>query len=521
MKKVLSIIILLVICCYSCSVFAVSYNITTVKDSAILEKVTDDDQGVVENKITKVDTANSEIYGEVNFTNTIYENNEKKNITEIYIMVSENIVNDSSKYETYIKYIEEFANKVYTKNPNTKIGIVGIKGTIRSYTEKNGNLILDDDDQSDIPGSANNTEIVVALTNDIQTLKKGLSNMNTKKESYYVNLQAAIGLARRSYSSGTNRILISLFDNVPSICNGTYSGIQRSEDDDFAKLVKEHNDTVVNETKKEMLTLKNTNVSFILLRPDDTSYDQKWFNAETGETILDYDGSQHVKDLYGTLETPTYGKMYSLSSDSLEKIVTQYIYEDVISKLETTIKNTKIQITFTKEVYDNFNITSLSENSKNIDTSKISSEGKVVWKIDELKENEKVSFKYKLKLKDSNISENILDNIIKVSAISISLEGKSDDIEIKESPTITISLKQSSDGNGDSNSDNNDNDANNGSSSNASKNSSTNSNLKNDPTIAKENFPKAGKIIVAFALISLIGCASIGVVKMINLKDVK
>ena len=46
-------------------------------------------------------------------------------------------------------------------------------------------------------------------------------------------------------------------------------------------------------------------------------------------------------------------------------------------------------------------------------------------------------------------------------------------------------------------------------------------NYTSDPTIAKENFPKAGKIVLTFVLVSLIGCAGVGITKMINLRDVK
>ena len=65
------------------------------------------------------------------------------------------------------------------------------------------------------------------------------------------------------------------------------------------------------------------------------------------------------------------------------------------------------------------------------------------------------------------------------------------------------------------------NNANNNSNNNSNFNSNSNNNLANDATIANEKFPKAGKVVLAFALISLIGCAGIGIAKMINLRDVK
>lgn len=503
--------ILIAICCCSCSVFAASYNIESVKETTTLEKVIDSKQGKIENKITKIDGTNLEVYGEVSFTNTVYESSQQKQMTEIYIMIPENIAVKSTQYESYKKYIEEFAQKVYSKNMNTKIGIIGIKGPVNSYTVTDDNLLTDNDgNEADIPGSADNAEIVTELTNNIQNLKNGLSGMNPKKIKYYTNLQAAIGLARRSYSSGTNRILISLFDNVPLVCNGIQNSIQRTDEDVFSEQVKDHNDAIVSETKKEMLALKNNNISFILLRPDDTSYNQEWCDVETGEIILEYDGSQHVKDLYGTIENPTYGKMYSLNSDGLGKIVTQYIYEDVIEEIGTTLENIEIQVAFTKDIIDNFGITSLVSDDKTIDSSKLESDGKFIWNIAKLNEGETVALKYKLKLKDSNVTSSILDKNISLNNILISLGDKSKDVSMTESPVIKVTQPTNNSGNNDNNQNNSGNNS-----------TGNNENSNNDPTIAKENFPKAGKIVLAFALVSLIGCAGVGITKMINLRDVK
>ena len=511
MKKIISFMILIAICCCSCSVFAASYNIESVKETTTLEKVIDSKQGKIENKITNIDGTNLEVYGEVSFTNTVYESSQQKQMTEIYIMIPENIAVKSTQYESYKKYLEEFAQKVYSKNMNTKIGIIGIKGPVNSYTVTDDNLLTDNDgNEADIPGSADNAEIVTELTNNIQNLKNGLSGMNPKKIKYYTNLQAAIGLARRSYSSGTNRILISLFDNVPLVCNGIQNSIQRTDEDVFSEQVKDHNDAIVSETKKEMLALKNNNISFILLRPDDTSYNQEWCDVETGEIILEYDGSQHVKDLYGTIENPTYGKMYSLNSDGLGKIVTQYIYEDVIEEIGTTLENIEIQVAFTKDIIDNFGITSLVSDDKTIDSSKLESDGKFIWNIAKLNEGETVALKYKLKLKDSNVTSSILDKNISLNNILISLGDKSKDVSMTESPVIKVTQPTNNSGNNDNNQNNSGNNS-----------TGNNENSNNDPTIAKENFPKAGKIVLAFALVSLIGCAGVGITKMINLRDVK
>ena len=87
MKKVVSIIILFVICCYSCSVFAESYKITSVKNSVVVEQVISGKQGKIENKITKVDDSTQNVYGEINFINKASDSKGQKLSTEIYIML--------------------------------------------------------------------------------------------------------------------------------------------------------------------------------------------------------------------------------------------------------------------------------------------------------------------------------------------------------------------------------------------------------------------------------------------------
>lgn len=115
MKKVVSIIILFVICCYSCSVFATSYKIASVKESVVVEKVISGKQGRIENKITKVDDLTQDVYGEINFINKVSDTNGQKLSTEIYIMLPENIVTSSEGYASYKTYVEEFAKKCMQK----------------------------------------------------------------------------------------------------------------------------------------------------------------------------------------------------------------------------------------------------------------------------------------------------------------------------------------------------------------------------------------------------------------------
>ena len=157
--------------------------------------------------------------------------------------------------------------------------------------------------------------------------------------------------------------------------------------------------------------LKSSNINFILLRPDDTSFDQKWYHSDTGEFILDFDGSPYVQELYGTLDIPTYGKMYSLNNNSLEKVVTEYIYEDIMKDIRVDIKSAVIKEYFSKDILENFTI---SFSDENVDITNLKNDGYIVWNIGNLEGNKVASVQYTLKINNMK-NVKLLDKIIAIS----------------------------------------------------------------------------------------------------------
>lgn len=331
-------------------------------------------------------------------------------------MVSENIVNDEEKLNTYVSYIETLATKVFEKSSNTKIGIVGIKGTISDMQEdENGNMIIGENDEATVNGTEDNAEIVLTPSSDSNEIKLSLQNMNSSKTQYRTNLQAAIRLANKSYSNNVNKILICLYDSVPSIAIGVNSHISYggwfSEYATAEEAVTAKHNQIANKTSSEILTLKNNNVDFILLRPDDTSYDETWYNSDTGEVILEFDGSPYVQKIYGTLENPTYGKMYSLNNDTLEQVVTEYIYQDIIEDIRIDIKSAVINEYFSEDIIKNFDITFANEN---VDITNLKDNGYVIWNIGNVQGNKTVSLQYTLQIKDMK-NEELLNKVISTS----------------------------------------------------------------------------------------------------------
>lgn len=417
-KKIIAVMLIFLIIFTFSSTFATGTKtqLEIVQNDAEI-KYLDNNQGNITKKIVNSKLNEGEVSVELSLNNIIKGNEEEKKYenTEIFIILEENIVNKQEKLDKYIAYLDTLTTKVFEKNSNTKIGIIGMKGTVDdSKVNENGKLEIGEKDESNINGSENNAEIVVNLTNKVEDIKSGLQNMNTSKTSYANNFQAAIRLANKSYSKDVNKILISLYDAVPDIAIGVKAMVSYGGTTEYRTVeeaVKGKHEKIANYTSSEILTLKENNIDFILLRPDDTSYDQTWYNMSTGEKELDFDGSPYVQKIYGTMDKPIYGKMYTLTNDSLEKVVTEYIYEDIIKDIGTDIKSAKIKEYFSKEVLENFDITFLNEE---IDTTKIKENGYIEWNIGTVAGNNSATLKYTLKIKDMN-NKNLLDKVISTS----------------------------------------------------------------------------------------------------------
>ncbi len=406
-------------------------------------KYLENNQGYISKTIVDSNKDTGEVTIELKLSNTKKETEqtEKYEDTEVYLLVDENIVKDADKLPKYLKDVESLTKKIFESNSKTKVGIIGIKGTICDLWNEGGKTFEGDKHEGNVPGSDSNAEVVVKLTNNIDSIKNGIKNMNASKNRYYTNLQAAIRLANNSYSKNVNKILISLFDNVPDIAIGVKS--QVSGYGSTKERVIALHEKIATYTKNEILTLKKSNVSFILLRPDDTSYDETWYSLTTGEKLLDFDGSPYVKKLYGTVDNPTYGKMYNFNDSNIETIITENIYQDVKKLIQPDISNTKVVDYFPTDIINNFdfayvgkpNIGTVSDNiDENTNT--------ITWDIGKLEGTNTATLKYKLKIKDMK-NEELLNKTIatneKVVLTYKDSEAKDYTVTLSSSPKIQLS----------------------------------------------------------------------------------
>lgn len=199
---------------------------------------------------------------------------------------------------------------------------------------------------------------------------------------------------------------------------------------------------VATNTKNEILTLKTSKVSFILLRPDDTSYDEKWYSTSTGEFLLDFDGSPYVQKLYGTINNPTYGKMYSFTDENIDTVITENIYEDVSNLIQPDMNTVKIVDYFPNEIINNFDFSYVSEPNIGSSSNSIDTESKTItWNIGTLNGEETATLKYKLKIKDMKNTELLGKTIAtneKVVLTYTDTDSKDYTVELTSSPKIQL-----------------------------------------------------------------------------------
>lgn len=474
-------------------------------------KYLENDQGYLDKKIISSNAETGEVTVQLSLNNKKKEQEGEQvryENTEIFIMVPVSISNEKKK--EYSTYIETLANKVFEANSKTKIGIIGLEGTINdSELDENGNIVWGENNEGDVPGSEDDGEIVVNLTNNVSDLTNGILNMNPDETKYNINLQSAIRLAKNSYSNNVNKILISLYDNVPMVAIGVKNQVSHggifSEYDTIEEAVIGKHEKIVSYTKNEILSLANENIDFILLRPDDTSFDQKWYSTTTGELSLEFDGSPYVQDLYGTLDNPTYGKMYSLNNDSLEKIVTEYIYTDIIETVGTTMESIEVKDYFPQDILNNFDI-SFSD-STNLDFSTLQEEGYITWNIEKLDREQTATIEYTLKIRNINNTQLLNKEIAtneRVELTYIDYEETEKEAILESSPIIKLVNIELPDNN----------------------NININTDNKNtglvDNTIAPGKIPQTGKTITIIAIVSVIaGLGIIWYTKLRKMKDIK
>lgn len=374
----------------------VENNVCTInlKDSAVFEK-----------KILNYDLDKKEITMQMQITNT-----SKKPLaepTEIMLVID---TSDSMKREVApgvprMEAITDAAGKLATellKHETVKIGIVTFSTSDNFGTISDAKLKTKPTSSSDDVIS-----IIDSITYD--------GNGQT-------NIDAGITLASQHFSDTCeNKYIVLLTDGVPNYSIG--------------KSTFEYSGTTAINTKNtlnKLTTEDNINLISVM-----TGVESDVENPETGMTYQEL-----AQEIFGTQENPNYGKFYYTPDSEIEKIVTEYILEDITKTTGGTLTNINIYDYFPQEIVDNFEFEYVA--SPNIGTISASIDlqnNMIVWHIDTLSYGEVATVSYKLTVKE-NIDSNIIDVVLKTNS---KVEITADELENTLSSDVSPKIKLTGD----------------------------------------------------------------------------
>lgn len=436
LKKLFTIVIMILLIIGMCgNVEAVETKLSIVKAEGETKQL-ENNQGNISNKIISCNDVKGTIKMQLSVSNTkpTYET------TEILILVDENLANNATKLNQYINQVSSLASIVFRLN--IKVGIVGIKGTIGD---------------TDANGTASDAEVLIHATDDAQAITTALQNMNSGKATYNSNLQAAIKLAKSSYSNNVNKILINTYEDMPSTAIGVGD--------------------IVSKTKTELLSLKNADIDFILLKLSNTN-------------------SAQTQSIYGTSSNPTYGEIYSLEGSLTTTLLK--MYQEFTKVKSTDITSITAKVYFPKEIINNYHIT-IEENAENVDATKYETKNYITWNIDTLKTGETATLQYTLQINDIGNTSLLSKTIATNEKVEITYQdGKEETYTatLSSSPTVQLVNSQES----------------------QNKKSNNNTTQKQqDSTTAKGNIPQTGvNTIVLIGIVSVVMLVFVIIYKKYN-----
>ena len=182
--------------------------------------------------------------------------------------------------------------------------------------------------------------------------------------------------------------------------------------------------------------------------------------------------------------------MYTLKNETIDKIISENIYSDVMQIVTSNITNVIVKDYFPKDIINYFNFSYVDKPNIGSVTDKIDSNTNAIeWNIGTLEGNKVAILKYKLKIKDMKNKE-LLDKVIatneKVEVTYKDYELKEYMVKLTDSPKVKLSaIKQE------------ENKANN-------VNGNNKENNTIDTTIASGEIPQTGARIEAIIIIAFV-----------------
>ena len=416
--KLMSVITLILIMLMTTVAFAANEDVTLSKVSDTICDIKMGEDGELIKKLISVDNPKKEIVLQIDVTNkkSVEETIEP---SEIFLIIdnsksmSDNKLEDgTTRKQAVFTAAMDLAEKILTEQPSTKIGVVSF--STNSEISKEGTL--------------EDASLVIKPSSDIDTIKTAINGIQTT--GVRTDIDAGIQVAKANVSADTtlNKYFILLTDGVPNTAVGgptsTYGG------------------EVTTKTKATLSTLKTAKINLVTVM---TGVNSSYQPDPTGAVSSDAAGKTY-KDLaeaiFGTQETPNYGKFYYVTDANVTNTITKNVYSDVRKVKKNEIKNISVIDYFPANIIENYDFEIIEKANVGEVTATVNKENNsITWNIETLEAGKTASFKYKLTLKEK-FNENILNVVTptneKVDVKYTDTDGKDQTETSKDSPSVKL-----------------------------------------------------------------------------------
>lgn len=320
--------------------------------------------------------------------------------------MTESYVDGVTRKDAVIKSANSLVDKLFTANPDIKIGVVGFSSLDSSAGEKEGTI--------------NDAKLQTELSNSKDTVKNAISDLSNLKTGPRTNIEAGLTIAQKNFTSepDTQRYVVLLTDGVPNNATdgtfGTYSGV------------------VATRTKAKLEEIQAAGINIISAM---INLDSEEIEPTTGKTYRALS-----EEIFGTVENPTTDTYYYITDEEIEDTIVNDIYDDIIVRIDNTLKNITITDYFPQEIIDNFDFEyvaspNIGKVSETVDTTNNS----ITWNIELLKEGEVATLSYKLTLK-KDYDKNIIDVVLPTNT-NVDITADNDGNNIENSSDVSPKIK--------------------------------------------------------------------------------
>lgn len=420
MKRSLSlialIIVLIVMILMNTVVYAVNEDVTLEEVDDTVCDIKLDDNGEVKKHLVSVDDPSKEIVLQVDVTNL--KNVEEDIIpTEMFFVIDnslsmiENKLEDgTTRKDAVFSAAKELAKKILENQASTKIGIV-------SFSTSDTN-----------EGTLDDATLELMPSNNINQIDNAIDGIQATGAR--TDIDAGLQVARDSFSTETNlnKYLILLTDGVPNTAVGgptmTYSG------------------EVTTKTRETLQSVLDRNINIVTVM---TGVDPSYMPDPYGNLSPDAANKTYLnlaEEIFGTQETPNYGKFYYVTDENVTNTITENVYSDVIIIKKNEIRNITVVDYFPANILENYDYEILEQPNVGQVTAQVNYDNNsITWYIENLPAGATATFKYKLTLKE-NFNEEIINVVTptneKVDVTYTDPDGNTKTESSDDSPSVIL-----------------------------------------------------------------------------------